>query len=97
MKYLNKVYYVEVKAKNYIIHSTGKTKLLDKKIPRSLITHCQRFFETKIGRNQKGNKIVNEEMEVQSYRKKEKVKEKPKNDMDCASCKQRSWMKFDEK
>ena len=50
-----------------------------------------------IRKNQKVIENQNDELEVKPYpkTKKRKINEKPKVDIECPSCKQRSWIEFD--
>ena len=98
MKYLEGKYYVEVKDHRYKIHPTENFIIRKLDPPSSLRTQYQVQNETKIRRNQKGNKTENDELIVESYTKSKQVfiqqqpKFKPPN---CPSCKQNFWLEFD--
>ena len=100
MKYLNGEYYVEVDDCRYKIHPTENNILRKRDEPKSLRTQYQLLNETKIRRNQKVIKNDNDELVVKNYPKNknkqpiiQQQKFKPPN---CPSCKQNTWLEFDE-
>ena len=94
MKYLNGVFYVEVKGHRYKIHSTEHKKLRKRNPPKSLRTQHQVQNETRIRKNQKVIKNDNDQLVVKIYPKKQSIIQKiklPKS----PTCTQNIWLEFD--
>ena len=90
MKYLNGEYYVEVKDHRYKTLPTENIILRKRDPPLSLRTQYQVQNETQIRKNQKVNKIDNDELEVESYPKNKQltVQQLKFKQPNCPSCKQ---------
>ena len=91
MKYLNGVYYVEVKDYGYKIHPNENIILRKRDPPTSLKTHCQVQNNTHIRRNQKLIKNDNDEL-VSKNCLKIKNKQQLSNS---PSCQRNNWLDFD--
>ena len=89
MKYLNGIYYVEVKDR-YEIHPSEKNISGLRDEPKSLRTQYQLQTETQIRKNQKVIKNDNDELVVKKYSKnKQPITQQPKyKPRNCPSCKQ---------
>ena len=96
MKHLNVRYYTEGNDKRYNIHASESNILPERKPPQYLRTQYQGQNDTKIRRKQKIIKIDNNELEVESYPKKEKpIIEKGKINLSfCPICEE-NWVDFD--
>ena len=97
MKYLNGEYYVEVKDHRYRTHPTENLILPKRDPPQSLRTQYQEQNETRIRRNQKVIRNINNELEVKNYPKnKQPIIQQPKfKPLNCPTCKQDIWLEFD--
>ena len=69
MKFLNGIYYVEVKDKRYFIHPTENIKLRKQDPPLSLRTQYQLQNETQVRKNQKVIRDDNDELVLKNYPK----------------------------
>ena len=88
---------MEVKDHRYKIHPTENIILRKRDLPTSLRTQYQVQKETQIRKNQKVIKNDNDQLVVKNYSKNkqpniQKQNFKPPN---CPSCKQNSWVEFD--
>ena len=96
MKYLNGRYYVEVEDHRYKIHPAENIILRLRDEPKSLRTQYQIQNETKIRRNQKVIKNVNDQLVVKNYPKnKQPITQQQPKLPNCPSCKRNNWLEFD--
>ena len=98
MKYVNGEYYVEVKDHRYKIHLTENIVLRKRDPPTSLRTQYQVQNDTKIRRNQKVIKnIDNGQLIVKNYPKNKQpnIQQQKFKPPKCPSCKQNNWLEFD--
>ena len=70
MRYLDGIYYVEVKDHRYKLHPTENNILRIRDEPKSPRTQCQVQNEIQIRKNQKIIKNDNDQLVVKIYRKK---------------------------
>ena len=97
MKYLDGIYYVEVKDHRYKLHPSENILLILRDAPGSLRTQYQVQNGTQIRKNQKVIRNDNDELVVKKYPKNKKQqihqpKFKPPN---FPSCKRHIWLEFD--
>ena len=96
MKYLDNIYYVEVKDHRYRIHPSGNIILQKRDEPKSLRTQYQ---VQKINQVRKNRKIVenNGKLEVKNYpkNKKQPITQQQSRLPECLSCKRNNWLEFD--
>ena len=97
MKYLDGIYYVEVKDHRYRIHPTENFVLRLRDELKSLRFQYQVQNQTQIRRNQKVNKNNIDELIVKNYPKnKQPITQQPKfKPPNCPSCKENNWLEFD--
>ena len=97
MKYLNGLFYVEVKDHRYKIHPTENIILRKRDPLTSLRTQYQLQNETKIWRNQRVIKNDNDELIVKNYPKNKNKQAIIQQQQlpNCPSCKRNIWLEFD--
>ena len=96
MKYLNGIYYVEVKDHRCKVHPTENMIIRKRDPPTSLRTQYQVQNETPIRRNQKVIKNDNDEFIVKKYpRNKNKQPNIQQQLPNFPSCKRNIWLEFD--
>ena len=97
MKNLDGLYYVELKDHRYKIHPRENINLRLRDEPKSVRTQYQIQNRTKIRRNQKVIKNVNDQLIVKNYPKniiKQPIIQQQQLP-NCPTCKQNNWLEFD--
>ena len=98
MKFLNSIFYVEVKDHQYRIHRTKKILLGLRDPPKFLKIQYQVQNYKQIRKNQKVIKNNDDELIVKNYpkNKKQTIQQQPKfKPANCPSCKRNNWLEFD--